>query len=123
MNLLRWCLFVLLPLLVLVAGCVTPLAAPQATPRAYRIGYFGNGGDPRPSPNVAAFKEGLAQFGYAVDQNLTIEFRWTEGKSERLPAIAHELAALKLDAVFTSSEMPAQAMLEVEADVPIVMVT
>ena len=65
----------------------------------------------------------LAQLGYVVGQNLTIEYRWTEGKAERLRELAQELNALKLDAVFASSELPAQAMLEADSDVPIVMAT
>ena len=107
----------------LITACAAPSAAPVATPRTYRIGYFGSGGDPRPSSNNQAFVEELTRLGYTLGQNLTIEYRWAEGKAERLREIAQELIGLKLDAVFTSSEQSAQAMLEANADVPIVMAT
>ena len=107
----------------LLSACGAPAIAPPATPRTYRIGYFGNGGDPRPAPNNVAFVEELDRLGYVVGQNLTIEYRWAEGKAERLPELAQEFAALKLDALIASSELPAQAMLEADFGVPIVMVT
>jgi putative ABC transport system substrate-binding protein len=109
-------------LLTLITACTGPVT-PPATPRTYRIGYLGGGADPRPVPNGVAFVEELARLGYVVDQNLTIEYRWADGKLERLAELARELAMLKLDAVFAGSEPPAQALLEADIGVPIVMVT
>ncbi len=110
-------------LLSLAVACTSLTAPPAAAPRTYRIGYFGGGGDPRPSPFGIAFVEELARLGYVVDQNLSIEFRWSDGQAERLPGFAQELSALKLDAVFASSEASAQAMLEADPSVPVVMTT
>lgn len=120
----RWCrhLIVLTVLLTLVTACAGP-AAPPATPRTYRIGYFGAGGNPKGAPLPAVLLEEMSRLGYVVDQNLTIEYRYADGKLERLPGLAQELATLRLDAVFASSELSAQAMLEADADVPIVFVT
>jgi putative ABC transport system substrate-binding protein len=121
----RWCrqVMILALLVTLITACAGPATAPQAAPRMYRVGYFGSGGDPRPSSNNQAFVEELTRLGYTPGQNLTIEYRWAEGKGERLREIAQELIGLKLDAIFTSSEQSAQAMLEAEGDVPIVMAT
>jgi putative ABC transport system substrate-binding protein len=110
-------------LVMLITACTGLVAVPPATPRTYRIAYFASGGDPRSAPSRVAFVEELARLGYVVDQNLTIEYRWADGKSERLAEFARELAALKFDAVFASSEPPAQALLDADAGVPIVMVT
>jgi putative ABC transport system substrate-binding protein len=109
--------------LALITACIQLVATPTPTPRTYRIAYLASGGDPRLSPNGVAFVEGLAPLGYVVDQNLSIEYRWADGRTERLPDLARELASLKLDAVFAGSELPAQALLEADPNVPIVMVT
>jgi len=116
-------LVALAALLTLVVACTGLTAPPAAVPRTYRIGYFGSGGDPRTGPVGQAFLDELARLGYVQGQNLSIEFRWSDGKAERLPGFAQELSALKLDAVFASSEASAQAMLEADTHVPIVMTT
>jgi putative ABC transport system substrate-binding protein len=78
-----------------------PLAgeAQQAAKNA-RIGYL--------SPNLAtsphlreAFRQGLRDLGYVEGRNLVIEYRDAEGKVERLPALAAELVALKVDVIVT----------------------
>lgn len=113
-------LTVLFVLLGIITACTAPTAGPQATPRPYRIGYLGPG---TPGPSRDAFVAELGRLGYAVNQNLTIEYRWAERKIERLPELAAELVALNLDAIFASGEVAAQPLLEAGADVPIVMAT
>jgi putative ABC transport system substrate-binding protein len=86
-----------------VAGSllVAPLAAEaQQAAKIARIGYL--------SPNLAtsphlreAFRQGLRDLGYVEGRNLVIEYRDAEGKVERLPALAAELVALKVDVIVT----------------------
>ena len=78
-----------------------PLAAEaQQAAKIARIGYL--------SPNLAttphlreAFRQGLRDLGYVEGRNLVIEYRDAEGKRERLPALAAELVALKVDVIVT----------------------
>src|SRR5262245_4928601 len=49
--------------------------------------------------NLAAFRKGLADAGYVEGQNVRIEYRWAEGRYERLPELASELVALKVDVI------------------------
>ena len=80
---------------------VAPLAAEaQQAAKVARIGYL--------SPNLAtgphlreAFRQGLRDLGYVEGRNLVIEYRDAEGKVERLPALAAELVALKVDVIVT----------------------
>lgn len=51
--------------------------------------------------NLAAFREGLADTGYVEGQNVAIEYRWAERRPERLPALAAELVARKVDIIVT----------------------
>src|SRR6266567_9586936 len=87
--------------MALVSGglLAMPLAAEaQTAGRIWRIGYLG--------PAVAAanrsevaFRQGLRDLGYVEGGNLVIEYRSAEGKVERLPALAAELVALKVDVI------------------------
>jgi putative tryptophan/tyrosine transport system substrate-binding protein len=78
-----------------------PLAAEaQQAAKIARIGYL--------APNLAtsphlreAFRQGLRDLGYVEGRNLVIEYRDAEGKRERLPALAAELVALKVDVIVT----------------------
>src|SRR5215470_6347845 len=49
--------------------------------------------------NVDAFVQGLRQFGYVVDQNIRIEYRYADGKRERFGELAGELARIKVDVI------------------------
>jgi ABC-type uncharacterized transport system substrate-binding protein len=66
------------------------------------IGFL-SGVSPGPStPYVAAFHRGLGETGYLEGQNLTIEYRWAEGRFDRLPALAADLVARKVDLIVAS---------------------
>jgi len=77
-----------------------PLAAEaQEAAKIARIGYLA--GNLAGNPHLReAFLQGLRDLGYAEDRNLVIEYRSAEGKYERLPALAAELVALKVDVIF-----------------------
>jgi putative tryptophan/tyrosine transport system substrate-binding protein len=55
---------------------------------------------PEGDANLAAFRRGLAELGYVEGKNLTLVYRYAEGKPERLAALAAELAALRPDVIF-----------------------
>ena len=57
---------------------------------------------------MEAFQQGLRDFGYVEGRNLVIEYRSAEGKLERLPILAAELVALKVDVIVTSAKRGAE---------------
>ena len=106
--------------LTLVAGSLlaAPLAA-EAQPAAkiFRIGYLAT----NPTPHFQeAFRQGLRDLGYVEGRNLVIEDRDAEGKPERLPALAAELVALKVDVIVASGTPAALATKQATRTLPIV---
>ena len=90
--------------LILALGVLAaPLSgAAQQADKIARIGYLAlnlAAGDPRVRE---AFHQGLRDLGYVEGRNLLIEYRDAEGKTERFPALAAELVALKVDVIVTA---------------------
>jgi putative ABC transport system substrate-binding protein len=75
-----------------------PLGAQQATRRP-RLGILLYS-TPQGDPNTASFLRGVGDLGYIDGQNIAIEYRYAEGKPERLPELTAELVALKPDVLF-----------------------
>jgi putative ABC transport system substrate-binding protein len=67
-----------------------------------------------------AFLQGLRDLGYVESRNLVIEIRSAEGKLERLPALAAELVALKVDVILAGGTLPALAAKQATKTIPIV---
>jgi putative ABC transport system substrate-binding protein len=67
--------------------------------------------------------QGLRDLGYVEGRNLVIEYRSAEGKSERLPALAAELVALKVDVILAATPPYALAAMQATKTVPIVFTT
>ena len=65
------------------------------------IGYLSSGSPGPYAPFVAAFRQGLSETGYVEGQNLAIEYRWAEGRYDRLPALAADLVGRKVDVIVT----------------------
>src|SRR5262249_61012686 len=67
-----------------------------------------------------AFLRGLRELGYVEDRNIAIEYRWEEGKYERLPKLAAELVRLKVDVMLAVSTPATQAAKAATRTIPIV---
>lgn len=67
------------------------------------------------------FRQGLRDLGYVEGRNLAIEWRWVQGDATRYPAVAKELALLKVDVIVTSSTPAAVAAKQATSSIPIVM--
>jgi putative ABC transport system substrate-binding protein len=104
--------------LVLMAVPVAAHAQPAAT-KVFRVGYLGL--ESSPSPYLDAFRAGLRRLGYVEGRNITIDSRDADGKPDRLPAAAQELAGLKLDVMVAISGPAAQAARKASPTLPLVI--
>jgi putative ABC transport system substrate-binding protein len=107
---------------LLVAGILFPyLAIAQGKPR--RIGFLAPLSRSTPAqPDVYydAFVAGMRELGYVEGKNLTIDWRFADGKFDQLPALAAELAALKPEVIVTHSTPAIRALQRVTSAIPVV---
>ena len=97
-----------------------PLAARAQQPaKLPTIGFLG--ADPSiESKRVAAFVQRLRELGWIDGRNLSIEYRWAEGRNERYAENAAELVRLKVDVIVTVATVPTLAAKQATAVIPIV---
>jgi putative ABC transport system substrate-binding protein len=102
---------------------MTPLSVKaQLSAKLPRIGWLSQGPPPMgPHPNLEAFREGLRVLGWVEGQNLAIEYRWTENRVDRLPALAAELVRLPVDVINATPDGAAHAAKEATTTIPIVL--
>jgi putative ABC transport system substrate-binding protein len=99
-----------------------PLAAEgQQSGKVYRVGLLEVVPAASNATNLAAFRQGLKELGYAEGQDLVIEYRSADGRPERFPALAEELVRLKVDLIVTRGTPAALAAKQATATIPIVM--
>lgn len=89
----------------------------QPASRVHRIGVLGN----QDNPPWEGLRQGLRDLGYVDGRNVQIDWRWSDGLPDRLPALARDLVGLKPDVIVVSGTQAAQAALEATGPVPIVV--
>jgi putative tryptophan/tyrosine transport system substrate-binding protein len=95
--------------------------AQQPTGNVKRIGYMGTGSVSSDRNRIDAFRQGLRDLSYVEGKNIVIEYRYAEGKPDRLPGLAAELVRLKADVIVVSGGTSARAAKNATEMVPIVM--
>jgi putative ABC transport system substrate-binding protein len=107
-------------LLLFLGGALTAArvrAQQKATPV---VGFLGSTSPGPFAPLLAAFHRGLSETGYVEGQNIKIEYRWAEGRYERLPELAADLVSRKVDVVAAASVPAALAAKNATSTIPIV---
>jgi ABC-type uncharacterized transport system substrate-binding protein len=114
-NILSVGLCVLLFLLCISAEAQQPV-------KVRRIGYLTTG-SASSGYAVEAFVDGLRQLGYVEGQNISIDYRYADGRNERLPELAADLVRLKVEVIVASGTQAITAAKNATATIPIIMAT
>jgi putative ABC transport system substrate-binding protein len=108
---------------VIIPFVLTPLLAEaQPAGKVHRIGFLGSSTPTLEANLVGPFRQGLRELGYVEGQNVLIEYRWAEGKYERLAALVAELLASNVDVIVTAGTPASLAVKKATTSVPLVMV-
>ena len=96
------------------------LAGAQQAKGMRRIGWLSPASAAEGLPNLEALRAGLRELGYVEGRNVTIEARWADGRSERLPQLAAELVRLPVDVLCTAGSPASGAAKQATSTIPIV---
>jgi len=96
-------------------------ARAQAPAKIPRIGYLASSGPAMTGRMIAALKQGLKDLGYIDGQTIAVEIRQAEGRNERMPELAAELIALKVDILLAASSPGVLAAKKATTTIPIVL--
>ena len=112
-------------ILTLAVGILlaAPLAAEaQQAGKVYRVGFMWDSLGMFPGA-IEGFRRGLRDLGWVEGQNIVVEYRWSEGRFDRLPDQAGELVRLKVDVIVAPSSIYAEAAKRATSTIPIVFVS
>jgi putative tryptophan/tyrosine transport system substrate-binding protein len=97
------------------------LVEAQQTKKVPHIGVISPAFPSAAAPFIEAFREGLHDLGYIEGKNIVIEYRYAEGKEDRLPALAAELVHLKVDVIVAGGGNASLAAKNATKNIPIVV--
>jgi putative ABC transport system substrate-binding protein len=100
---------------------VAVIAEAQQPNKVPRIGYLAANSRSTNLARIEAFQQGLRDFGYVEGKSIVIEWRYAEGKLDRLPGLAAELVRLKVDVIVSAGPPPTRSAKQATATIPIVM--
>ena len=111
----------LLRMLAVGACAVPPLAQAQTAGKLPRLGVLSVGTPDTHRVRIDALRQGLRELGYVEGQNILIEYRYADGKTERLLPLAEELVGLKVEVIVTSGDQAIRAAKQASPTIPIVV--
>jgi putative tryptophan/tyrosine transport system substrate-binding protein len=97
-------------------------AEAQQAKKIPRMGFLGGNSHSVISARMDAFRQGLRDLGYIEGENILAEYRWADGKSDRLPELAAELVRLKVEIIVTQGTQATIAAARATNTIPIVTV-
>ena len=103
-----------------LAIVLLPAGAPSGAGRVPRVGLLGTTSEAGYARQIRALRQGFRDLGYIEGEDIVIEYRWAQGRYDRLPALAAELVRLQPDVIVTSGP-GVRVMKEATATIPIVM--
>src|SRR5438445_9566219 len=112
---------------VAIMFTVAPALAPrfgeaQPAGSVRRIGFLSPSSAEAARGFVEEFQRGLRERGYVEGQNLHVEYRWAEGKADRLPGLVTDLISRRVELIVAQASPAARAAYQVTRTIPIVMV-
>jgi ABC-type uncharacterized transport system substrate-binding protein len=105
---------------VLFSLCVSVEA--QQPAKIPRIGIVSGSGASNPGPYIEAFRRGLRDVGHVEGKNILVEYRYADGKMDRIPTLVSELVQLNVDVLVATNFPAIRAAKETTKTIPIVMV-